>query len=67
MALYSYGLQVNLWNTLGWKPCTFAHLPLIMSESGEKLSKRKHKEVRPAPRNPLLHRAQRAVERRRTS
>jgi len=37
--------QVNLWNTLGWKPCTFAHLPLIMSESGEKLSKRKHKEA----------------------
>ena len=31
---------------LEWKPPAYAHLPLIMSAEGEKLSKRKHDSVR---------------------
>jgi glutamyl-tRNA synthetase len=37
--------QINLWQTLGWEPCEYAHLPLIMAEDGAKLSKRKHNEA----------------------
>ncbi len=37
--------QLALYEALGWKPPEFAHFPLIMHTSGEKLSKRKHDEA----------------------
>jgi len=37
--------QLALYQALGWSPPQFAHMPLIMHTSGEKLSKRKHDEA----------------------
>lgn len=37
--------QIAIYEALGWKPPVFAHFPLIMGQSGEKLSKRKHPEA----------------------
>lgn len=37
--------QLALYQALGWEPPQFAHFPLIMHTSGEKLSKRKHDEA----------------------
>ena len=37
--------QVALYEALGWQQPIFAHFPLIMGQSGEKLSKRKHPEA----------------------
>ncbi len=37
--------QLALYEALGWAPPQFAHFPLIMHTSGEKLSKRKHDEA----------------------
>jgi glutamyl-tRNA synthetase len=37
--------QLALYQALGWQPPEFAHMPLIMHTSGEKLSKRKHDEA----------------------
>lgn len=34
--------QLLLYGALGWTPPEFAHLPLILAQNGEKLSKRKH-------------------------
>lgn len=34
--------QLLLYRALGWEPPKFAHLPLILAQNGEKLSKRKH-------------------------
>lgn len=37
--------QIALYEALGWSKPVFAHFPLIMGGSGEKLSKRKHPEA----------------------
>ena len=37
--------QLALYDALGWKPPSFAHLPLILGPDREKLSKRKHPEA----------------------
>lgn len=37
--------QLALYDALGWKPPDFAHLPLILGQDREKLSKRKHDEA----------------------
>jgi glutamyl-tRNA synthetase len=37
--------QLMVYRALGWTPPAFAHIPLIMGASGEKLSKRKHPEA----------------------
>ncbi|KAL5486667.1 hypothetical protein EMCRGX_G019178 [Ephydatia muelleri] len=34
--------HLALYKAFGWEPPTFAHLPLLRSSTGEKLSKRKH-------------------------
>ncbi|HZI16040.1 MAG TPA: glutamate--tRNA ligase [Myxococcus sp.] len=44
--------QLMLYKALGWQPPDFAHLPLILGQNREKLSKRKHPEA-----DVMLHKA----------
>jgi glutamyl-tRNA synthetase len=37
--------QLMIYEALGWKPPTFAHIPLIFAQDNSKLSKRKHPEA----------------------
>jgi len=44
--------QLMIYESLGWAPPTFAHIPLIMGPDREKLSKRRHPEA-----DVMLHKA----------